>query len=178
MSKFFTGAYDRVEKAKKGCKRCGSHDVAWRESTTGKWYLIEVFDFGDPEIGPDFRSHYRDFHSGYCGKPELHLVEQRSIESQLGIEREEKTKLRVEQEERNAARESEFFLALHDLCKNNPEQARKELAEREDKLAFEHANYVSMDYFTEHCKQEALVKRLKTEIAFMQAALGMVSEDD
>ena len=178
MSKFFTGAYERVEKAKKGCKRCGSKNVAWRESNTGKWYLIEVFDFGDEDTGTDFKSHYRDFHSGYCGKPELHDVEQRSISTQLGVETEERAKLHIANEEKKAAEEANFFLALHDLCKSDPDAAQKALQERRDKVDSENRNYVSMDYLVEHERQRALVKRLNTEIRFMEAALGLAEEDE
>jgi len=178
MSKFFTGAYERVEKAKKGCKRCGSKNVAWRESNTGKWYLIEVFDFGSEEHGTDFKAHYRDFHSGYCGKPELHEVEQHSISTQLGVEAEEREKFIVRVEEKKAAEESEFFLKLHDLCKNNRELAETALQGRRDQLAYEERNYVSMDTLTDHERQRALVKRLNMEIKFMEAALGPTTYDD
>jgi len=178
MSKFYTGQYEPVDKAKKGCKRCGSHDVAWRESNTGKWYLIEVFDFAAHGEAPNFKAHYRDFHSGYCEKPQLHAVEQSSISMQLDTEKNEREKLSVRQEERKAAEESAFFLGLHDLCKNNPKHAQEELARRENELAYESANYVSMDYLSEHIQHVERCKRLRTEIAFMQAALGMTEDED
>jgi len=177
MSKFYTGQYEPVDKAKKGCKRCGSKDVAWRESNTGKWYLIEVFDFGS-EGQHNFKAHYRDFHSGYCGKPQLHSVEQSSISMQLDTEQNEREKLAVRQEEKKAAEESQFFLALHDMCKNDPKRAQEELDRRMNELAYERANYVSMDYLTEHSQQIMRCDRLRTEIAFMRAAMGMPEEEE
>jgi len=178
MSKFYTGQYEPVDRAKNGCKRCGSKNVTWRQSNTGKWYLIEAFDFSAKDEPENLKAHYRDFHSGYCGKPELHAVEQSSISMQLDTEREEREKLSVRREEMAAARESEFFLGLHDLCKNDPEHAKRELKRREDELAYESANYVSMDYLSEHIQHVERCKRLRTEIAFMQAALGMSTEED
>jgi len=177
MSKFYTGQYEPVDSAKKGCKRCGSKTVAWRESNTGKWYLIEVFNFGTDET-PDLKAHYRDFHSGYCGKPQLHAVEQSSISMQLDSEAEQREQFQVRVEERKAAEESAFFLALHDLCKNEPKRAQDELDRRMNELARERANYVSMDYLTEHTQQIMRCDRLQTEINFMRAAMGLSEEED
>lgn len=163
--------YDRVELAKKGCNRCGSKSVAWKESNQGKWYLIEAFDFdGEP------RANYKDFHSGYCDKPELHAVKQSQISSALGIEEEERATLAVATEERKAAVEAEFFLALHDLCKNNPHGARMEIEMREREIEAINRNPPTMDYMVEFTQTMARLKRLTLEIEFMQAALGLVTE--
>lgn len=146
--------FDRVELAKKSCNRCGSTTVAWKESNAGKWYLIEAFDF-DGELC----ANYKDFHSGYCDKPELHAVKQRQISEALGIVEEEKATLSVVEEERRAAEDSEFFLALHDLCKSDPHNAKMEIFARREILSRPVA--------------EQRRTRIQAEIDFMRAALGM-----
>ena len=51
------------------CKKCNSTTVAWKKSrTTGKFYLVEVFSISGEEIASR-----RDFHSVYCGKPDVKL---------------------------------------------------------------------------------------------------------
>jgi hypothetical protein len=161
--------FDPIDLAKKGCNRCGSKTVAWKASKEGKWYLIEAFDF-DGEI----RANYRDFHSGYCNKPELHEVKQRQISVELGIEQEEKLTLRVEQEERQAAEESLFWLELHDLCKESPEGAYAMIEGKEREIKHVLAG-VTMDHMDDYLKSTARAKRLRTEIDFMKAALGLVT---
>jgi hypothetical protein len=73
------------------CKRCKSTDVAWTQSVkTGKWYLTEVFT----EDGIQTTSK-RDFHSAYCGKPEMHAVRQAQLD---GPEPEDATQIAKEVE--------------------------------------------------------------------------------
>lgn len=152
--------YDRVKLARNGCNRCDSKTVSWRESKAGNWYLIEAFDFDG-----EWRANYKDFHSAYCASPELHEVKQRQINSDLGIAEKEEEEfysrddLMIQREEHTAAENSKRFLALHDMCKKHPAQARGLIVTYEHTLAT-------------HSMDDGSRRHLQAEIAFMHAALG------
>jgi hypothetical protein len=134
------------------CKKCNSDTVAWAKSKrSGKFYLTEVFiDYEDDQV-----TDYRDFHSAYCGKPELHAAKQAELRGDFQVE--------VEDDDAPDDESAKFFLALHDLCKSDPEAARAGLASRQSRLARIQA------------PQEAA--RLTAEISFMLVALGDVAPD-
>jgi hypothetical protein len=58
------------------CKKCGSENVIWNMSSkSGKWFLSEVFE---DALGNKI-SRYIDFHSLYCGEPDIHEAEQKRL---------------------------------------------------------------------------------------------------
>jgi hypothetical protein len=150
------------------CKRCNSTTVTWNQGTSGKWYLTEVFDYEG-----FLKSDHKDFHSNYCGKPELHKAEQDEINGDYAKQEERREQAAT----KSAADTADYFLGLHDLCKADPDAARAMLAELERKVKYEEAHWISMDYFTDSCRQQDQVKRMKTEIRFMEAALGITTYD-
>lgn len=165
--------YDREIQARKGCKRCGSQTVAWKTSSkTGKWYLIELFDFDG-----EWRGNYKDFHSTYCGKPDEHAMKQAQISEALGIQFANELEDYRQREERANAENARMFLKLHDLCKNDPDEARQEIADRERKIEIE-GRGLTMDYMTEFTRSTAKIKQWRVEIEFMKAALGEVEYAD
>lgn len=159
---------------KRGCKRCGSRDVTWQVSSSGNWYLTEIFE--DAE-GRSYTEHAL-FHSEFCGSPEKHDDEQAIRLEAETSDRKQTKAISKAREEKNNQEEAEYFLALHDLCKSNRPEALDQLGEKERELEREMAQPVSMDYMTEHMRYAARVKRLKAEIAFMQAALGMTKYEE
>lgn len=61
------------------CKRCGSTTVTWQskgEKPNLKWWLSEVFMVDGVE-----QSNRLDFHTKFCGKPELHTAEQAELDA-------------------------------------------------------------------------------------------------
>lgn len=152
------------------CKRCGSETVTWQTSAkTGKYYLTEVFDYDGIE-----KTDRRDFHSNYCGKPELHKAEQDEINGDYA-ERDQAVKKAVARREEETVN---HFLALHDRCKSMPDVARAEVADLERRVEYEKRNWISMDTMTDAMNQRAEVKSMETEIKFMRAALGMDQDQD
>jgi hypothetical protein len=149
------------------CKRCGSETVTWQQGTSGKWYLSEVFDYDGIQ-----KTDHKDFHSHYCNDPLLHDEEQLEIESDFAQQQQD----REQAIEQAGAETAQFFLTLHATCKNDPSRARVMLENREHTVRHEKQNWISMDYFTESCRQQDLVKRLEAEIKFMGAALGCTGE--
>jgi len=165
---------------RKGCKRCGSKTVAWQQNERGKWYLTEVFEDADGRTYTE----YREFHSAYCTASNPNLEgDEHELEQQKRLREEKKnsketTTLRKAREDREAAEEASYFLELHDLCKNQRAQALDQLGHFERELDSIASQPTSMDYMVDHMNERARASRLRAEIAFMKAALGMATEYD
>jgi hypothetical protein len=144
-------------RASKPCKRCGSTDIAWHQSERGKWYLIEVFEDGN---GYPIAS-YRDFHSTYCGKPHEHENVQRVLTAEYDEEKAEQLRKREQQEEQRIADEAEKLNVFAAFSQADQEKWLDDLRKA---FAKHKENYVSMDYFVEHCKWAATAAAMQAEI--------------
>lgn len=163
-----------VNEARKPCRKCGSHEIAWQMGSRGNWYLTEIFEDAN---GRSYTERAL-FHSEFCGNPGAHEEEQAlRIEQEVSKDKERKNISRARIEKENAT-EAEYFLALHDLCKNNRPEALDQLGGKERELERELSSPVSMDYLTEHVRYRARVDRLKAEVNFMKAALGMTTYEE
>lgn len=144
--------------------------VAWKKSTrTGRFYLIEVFDYDGI-----LRGAHNDLHSTYCGHPEEHEREQNSITAEFQARNDQLEESRVQAEIESA----DYYLSLHALCLQDPATAEHKLSKLQAQLESELRQPATMDYMVEFNQYCALVKKLTTEIAFMNAALGHPIQDD
>ena len=165
---------DTIYKTSK-CKRCGSQTVNWHQSPkTAKWYLTEVFTHEDNEL----RTDYRDFHSTYCGKPELHEAKQTEIAMVAAQKQARRDEAKAAQELKLRRAEDAATDAVLRWYQMTPAEIRErlplveaELAEDERKLAVETAphNRYTMDDFHEMNKQLARIHALKVRINFLTA---------
>jgi len=139
------------------CKRCSSERVAWQQGKTGKWYLTEVFT---NEHGLDATAH-TDFHSKYCGQPELHASEQAQRDQHYQENRDNREKLSAEREQAQREAEAAQLAIFIDMT---PEQRIEHIEELKDELEKERRDPVSMDYFTEHCRWVEKCAAMRAEI--------------
>lgn len=138
------------------CKRCNSETVSWAKSArTGKFYLVEVFDYDGV-----LKSDRIDFHSRYCGNPEAHQQEQDEIHAGFKESNQWHEEIVREREEISAVETAKFFLNLHDLCKNDRTGSMLRLEQL---------------YRNNNANPDA---RTGTEIKFMEAALGLTVYED
>ena len=140
--------------------------MAWQQSSKGKWYLTEVFEYGT--VGQsDLRTHYRDFHSAYCeeapdGDPEAHSSKQAEISSGANA-----TKARGDSAiRRNQSTAPGWVLELYELAHS---EIITKLVQVEAELERELRDPVSMDYIVEHGKYVAKLKMLRTQIDILKA---------
>jgi hypothetical protein len=151
-----------VDRVKKGCKRCGSTDVAWHQSERGKWYLIEVFN--DPRDGHAIGG-YRDFHSTYCNKPEEHARMQASLDADFSeAENKRKDVARKREDERieHEAAMMRMFVGL------SPEERTSLISELQKRYDILITQDPTMDYFTDQMKWRAKCDALAQEISFYE----------
>jgi len=150
------------------CKRCGSKDVTWQQSMkTGKWFLTEVFKDLN---GEDF-TQYRLFHSNFCEQPDEHELVQKQFHADEQKELDER-EAQVDKERKKREHERMLnFMALIELCQEDPAKGEAEMTKRERELASIKANPTSMDYFTDAMRERQHAKQLEIEIDLMRHAL-------
>ena len=151
---------EHVSRANKPCNRCGSTTVAWHQGHSGKWYLIEAFQ---DEHG-DWVGNYRDFHSNYCGNDE-HAKYQARLDDEYEEDRAEKKRKADQRETERIEREAEALFVFGNMKKKEREDFMVELRSRYGKLS---ADWVSMDYFVEHCRWRSECEALAAEIAMYE----------
>lgn len=137
------------------CKRCNSTDVTWVQSVKGKWYLIEVFDYE----GTD-RAEKTDFHSKYCGKPELHTAEQSRINARMRGEAEERE---ADAERREAERVADEAAKLEAWYAMLPAERDAHIAKLRAEIK-RTMDGVTMDYMDDFLKSTAHAAALQAEI--------------
>lgn len=144
------------------CKRCGSTDVTWTQSGKGKWYLIEVFDYEGTA-----RAEKTDFHSKYCGKPDLHFAAQQKVNEMLRDEEEEREREAEEREQARIAAEAEKLETWYAMTPaerlGHINKLRAEIKRTLDG--------VTMDYMSDYLKSTA-------HAAALQAEIDMYLDDD
>jgi hypothetical protein len=159
-----------VDRAKKGCNRCGSTDVAWHVSERGKWYLIEVFN--DPRDGYAVGS-YRDFHSNYCGKPEEHTAMQARLDADFREDEQEREKNREDasrkREDERIEHEAQMMKTFAALTSKGRKSLISSLQKKYDILITQSP---SMDYFTDEMRWRAECDALASEISFYEDLLA------
>ena len=148
---------EAVSLASKGCKRCGSKTVAWHQSERGKWYLIEVFKDAHGNGVAD----YRDFHSHYCGNPEMHDSLQRSLDEEYARDADERDRRDVEREQDRLNDEAEKLRLFAELT---PSARIDFIAAIQAKIDYENEHWISMDYFTDSMKQRREVESMRAEV--------------
>lgn len=150
------------------CKRCGSTNVTWQRSAKGKWFLTEVFSYPRNNGDADERTGYTDFHSAYCGKPEIHEHKQNEIILTHQRERMEADKRADELEQERINDEA---IKLTRWYAMTPEQQSELIADLESEIELE-LRGITMDYFTEYCQAIARAEALRAEISMY------LSDDD
>lgn len=149
-----------TDRARKGCRRCGSKDIAWNQNTQGKWYLTEVFDtpFGS-------KTHYRDFHSVYCGNAEKHDTEQARITAEYQADTDQR---QFESEERENQRIQGEAVALLYFSNLSVAERAEFIEEKKDNLARLNRENVSMDHFVEAMRHRQAIAALTADIDLLE----------
>lgn len=137
------------------CKRCGSTDVTWHQSNRGKWYLIEVFDYDGTA-----RASATDFHSKYCGKPDLHISKQAEIIADLAGEEMER---KQQSDEREAKRLQDEVDKLEIWYSMTPDEQADTIRILRRKITAETRD-MTMDYMGEFLKSQARIAEWQAEI--------------
>jgi hypothetical protein len=163
--------YD-VEPVRKGCKFCGSKTVSWRESSEVEsgWVLMEMFeDSTGRNYVEDGQTHFH-----YCERKKTNRRDHAAVQAtHLNAERMEHEQMSEgerERDEKVAQQNADWFMTL---LRMDEDEQRDKLAELVRKLKQELRDPVSMDYFTEHCRYVANVKRIKCDIDILRAMLKM-----
>jgi hypothetical protein len=164
-----------VDRVKKGCKRCGSTDVAWHQSERGKWYLIEVFN--DPRDGMPIGS-YRDFHSAYCKGERSHAQVQAELDADHAEQESAREQAAKDRENARIANEARMMQEFAEL----DSQGRADfIANLKAKREAHGKVFVTMDYMTEYTRHLAESESMDREIEFYEdfnADLVDVGEED
>lgn len=166
--------YEIVDRAKKGCKFCGSTNVTWRENNEGRWYLTEVF-----EIDGETRSSPQDFHSLYCtsnrGMVLDHEKMQRELDGKNEDDERERTELRKRQEDADALRNAEEFIAWASM---DHERKLKEISILERQMDSFYRNPPTMDYMKEYGDAMREHQERQTAWKFLKALVGDPQEEN
>lgn len=137
------------------CKRCDSTDVTWQTGASGKWFLTEVFVYDGIE-----KTSYRDFHSTYCGKRELHDAKQGEItRDELNQQRAQREAAEKREAER-LSHEADLYVQWMSMTDVQRETTRVELVEKKRRAT----EGITMDYMTEWSRAVAESEAIQNEI--------------